>query len=243
MQAATLRAVLAAPLPLLLIEDDAKLAHYTQAFLAQSGLPTEVARDGESALAALERRRFALILLDLTLPGIDGLDLARAIRARCQTPIIMVTARAEDDDKIIGLELGADDYLTKPFNPRELLARARALLRRTHAAPECLRVGALTLRPASREALRAGQPLALTSQEFDLLLCLARNAGRVSSREVLLEQLKGSAADTVFDRSIDVIVSRLRQKLGDDPRRPCFIKTVRSAGYLLSLEEEDHGSR
>ncbi len=171
------------------------------------------------------------------LPGMDGLTLARKIRERWNTPIIMVTARGDDADKIVGLELGADDYLAKPFNPRELLARIRAVLRRAEPADvPRFQSGGLVIDFSAREVTVDGQRQTLTAHEYELLCALARNCGRVLTRDQLLDEMKGDHADDAFDRSIDVHVSRLRQKIEPDPRHPRYVKTVRGAGYLLARE-------
>ena len=222
----------------LLIEDDRKLAALLVEFLEQNGVSTTLAADGSQALNALAVNRFDILLVDIMLPGMDGLTLTKKIRERWSTPVIMVTARDEDTDKIVGLELGADDYLAKPFNPRELLARIRAVLRRAQGPAEEGRFtsGGLVIDFGAREVLVEGRRQALTTHEFELLSALARNAGRVLSRERLLDLVKGAAADDAFDRSIDVHVSRLRQKIEPDPRHPRYVKTVRGAGYLLPRE-------
>jgi len=222
----------------LLIEDDRKLAALLVEFLEQNDVSTTLAADGPQALGALSSDRFDILLVDIMLPGMDGLTLTKKIRERWSTPVIMVTARDEDTDKIVGLELGADDYLAKPFNPRELLARIRAVLRRAQGPSEEGRFssGGLTIDFGAREVLVDGKRQALTTHEFELLCALARNAGRVLSRERLLDLVKGAAADDAFDRSIDVHVSRLRQKIEPDPRHPRYVKTVRGAGYLLPRE-------
>jgi DNA-binding response OmpR family regulator len=224
----------------LLVEDDRKLATLVAEFLQQNGVEATVAPDGGQALQYLSARQFDIILLDVMLPGMDGLTLARRVRERFATPIIMVTARGDDADKIVGLELGADDYLAKPFNPRELLARIRAVLRRAQTAeapPEGkFSSGGLVIDFAAREVFVDGARQNLTAHEFELLSALARNAGRVLSREQLLDLIKPGAADEAFDRSVDVHVSRLRQKIEPDPRHPRYVKTVRGAGYLLPKE-------
>ena len=227
----------------LLVEDDRKLAALVAEFLGQNGVEAAVAPDAGHALAQLAARKFDIILLDLMLPGMDGLTLARRIRERSATPIIMVTARGDDADKIVGLELGADDYLAKPFNPRELLARIRAVLRRAQPPDSEGRFasGGLVIDFAAREVLVDGARQNLTAHEFELLGALARNAGRVLSREQLLDLIKGGAADEAFDRSVDVHVSRLRQKIEPDPRHPRYVKTVRGAGYLLPREDPSLG--
>ena len=222
----------------LLIEDDRRLATLLVEFLEQNGVSTTLAIDGAQALNALASDRFDILLVDIMLPGMDGLTLTRKIRERWSMPVIMVTARDEDTDKIVGLELGADDYLAKPFNPRELLARIRAVLRRAQGVVEegHFTSGGLTIDFGAREVTVDGKRQALTTHEFELLCALAKNAGRVLSRERLLDLVKGAAADDAFDRSIDVHVSRLRQKIEPDPRHPRYVKTVRGAGYLLPRE-------
>jgi DNA-binding response OmpR family regulator len=225
----------------LLIEDDARLAALVREYLAGQEIDVSVAGDGERGLQALKREAFDVVLLDLMLPGLDGLEVCRRIRARpewARLPLIMLTARGDDVDRVVGLELGADDYLPKPFNPRELLARIRALLRRAAPAPaggERLRLGELEIDFGAREVAVRGARQSLTHYEFELLACLARAAGRVLSREQLLDALRGEELDA-FDRSIDVHVSRLRAKLERDPREPRYIKTVRGVGYMLVRE-------
>jgi DNA-binding response OmpR family regulator len=221
----------------LLIEDDRKLSSLLVEFLGKHGVETVPATDGAMALQALGASRFDILLVDLMLPGMDGLTLTRRIRERWNTPLIMVTARGDDADKIVGLELGADDYLAKPFNPRELLARVRAVLRRGGPdSPARFQSGGLDIDFAAREVQVDGKRQTLTAHEYELLCALARNAGRVLTRDQLLEQMKGEQADEAFDRSIDVHVSRLRQKIEPDPRHPRYVKTVRGAGYLLARE-------
>ena len=221
----------------LLIEDDRKLAALVVEFLGQHAVEAVHVEDSTQALQQLAAGRFDILLVDLMLPGMDGLTLTRRIRERWTTPIIMVTARGDDADKIVGLELGADDYLAKPFNPRELLARIRAVLRRSEPVEQGRFVsGGLIIDYASREVQAQGVRQSLTAHEYELLCALARNAGRVLTRDQLLEQMKGENADDAFDRSIDVHVSRLRQKIELDPRHPRYVKTVRGAGYLLTRE-------
>ncbi len=221
----------------LLVEDDARLAALTREYLEGHGVVVEVAGDGKAGLRAAVERRFDVVLLDLMLPEKDGLTLCRELRGRSDVPVLVLTARGEEADRVIGLEMGADDYLSKPFSPRELLARIRALVRRARGqagpAVRTVRVGELTVDPAARRATLGGKDLGLTSYEFDLLRALAERAGRVLSREQLMELARGSAEEA-FDRSIDVHVSHLRQKLGDDPKRPRLLKTVRGAGYVLA---------
>jgi len=229
------------PLHVLLVEDDAKLARLTRDYLEQQGLVVTRVADGNAAIREGGRSEFDVIVLDLMLPGRDGFEVCREIRQISFVPIIAVTARIEVADRVLGLELGADDYMTKPFSARELLARIHAVTRRAQgkAGPEPreIRVGRLVLDTASHEAALDGKPLVLTSYEFALLRVFADHAGRVLSRERLLELAKGNAAEA-FDRSIDVRVSRLRQKLGDDSRHPVLLKTIRGSGYLLTTGEE-----
>jgi two-component system, OmpR family, response regulator len=224
----------------LLVDDDARLGELVSEYLGRHEIDVTVARDGERGLAAVRAGRFDAVLLDVMLPGADGFELCRRLRATpglAGLPVLMLTARGEDVDKIVGLELGADDYLAKPFNPRELLARLRALLRRA-AAPALpgrprLRVDDLEIDFDTREVVVGGRRVALTYYEFELLALLARSAGRVLSRDQLLDALKGEAYES-FDRSIDVHVSKLRAKLEPDPKAPRYIKTVRGVGYVLA---------
>jgi len=221
----------------LLIDDDARLVEMLGDYLRSRGYLVDVSGDGESGLLAQGRADYNAIILDVMLPGIDGLEVCRRVRARSQVPILMLTARGDDMDRIIGLEIGADDYLPKPFNPRELLARLAAILRRsrgTAGEPEAiLRFGPLHIDRAAREVRVRGQRRELTGRQFELLLLLAERAGRVQSREQLMDALKGEAWDSV-DRSIDVHISRIRQLIEDDARHPRFVQTVRGAGYVLT---------
>jgi DNA-binding response OmpR family regulator len=233
--------VTSTPLLVLLVEDDLRLASLTREYLEGHGIAVTHASDGRRGQDEALSGRYDAVLLDLMLPGKDGLDVCREIRARSDVPVIFLTARGEEADRVMGLELGADDYLAKPFSPRELLARIRAVVRRAkgRAGPprDTVRVGGLVVDPAARRVTLDGEEIVLTGYEFALLHALARRAGRVLAREQLMELAKGSAEES-FDRSVDVHVSRLRQKLGDDPRRPRIIKTVRGAGYLLAGESD-----
>ncbi len=224
---------------LLLIDDDAKLARLLTEYLGNQGFSVAHASDGSRGLAMLQGGGYDAVLLDLMLPGLDGLSVCRKIRESGQNlPIVMLTARGEEADRVVGLELGADDYLPKPFSPRELLARLRAVLRRAHPAREGdapLRRGTLALDPRTREVTLGNQPVRLTTYEFELLRLLMLEAGHVLSSDRILDRLKGEEFES-FDRSIDVHISRLRQKLGDSPRQPRLIKTIRGVGYLLAAE-------
>jgi DNA-binding response OmpR family regulator len=219
------------------VEDDDRLGRLTAQYLATHAVDVHLVPRGDLAVAEVLRVRPDVVLLDLMLPGSDGIDVCRALRTRIDVPIIMVTARTEEADRVLGLEGGADDYVTKPFSSRELLARIRAQSRRARGkagpAPQRVEVGDIVVDAARMTATLAGEPLSLTTFEFALLRVLAERAGRVLSREQLLELLHGSA-DEAFDRSIDVHVSRLRQKLGDDSRSPRRLKTVRGVGYVLT---------
>jgi DNA-binding response OmpR family regulator len=224
---------------ILLVEDDPRIAQMTAEFLARYQVVVTLASDGKDALRRAQQTRFDAIVLDLMLPGMSGLDVCGAIRVRSDVPIIMVTALAEESDRVIGIERGADDYVTKPFSARELLARIRAVVRRARGQlrplNQVVSVGRLRLDPSSLSASLAGRDLALTSYEFSLLYALAERAGQVLSREQLLDLASGGAEEA-FDRSIDVRIWKLRQKLGDDARKPRLLKTVRGAGYVLTNE-------
>jgi DNA-binding response OmpR family regulator len=227
---------------LLMIDDDEKLVSLVREYLAPHGFDVQAAHDGPAGLAALRSSEPALVILDLMLPGLDGLEVCRRIRQRGRLPVLMLTARGDEADRIVGLEMGADDYLPKPFSPRELLARIRAILRRAEseadtARLECVEAGNLVLDPGSRTATLAGVELDLTTGEFDLLYALASNAGRVLTRDQLMQRLHG-VDSSAFDRSIDVQVSRIRQKIERDPRRPALLKTVRGVGYQFARAKE-----
>lgn len=223
----------------LLVEDDTRLAQFTAEFLEQNGVSVTLAHDGEAGLRLLRSKAFDVVILDLMLPRRDGFSVCREIRVASAVPILVVSARTDEPDRVVGLELGADDYLGKPFSARELLARVRALVRRARGQlgppSHVLRAGPLELHPAAMQALYAGRPVELTSYEFTILRVLAERRGRVLSREQILELAKGSA-DDAFDRSIDVRISKIRQKLAEDPRRPSILRTVRGVGYVLACE-------
>ena len=226
----------------LLVEDDERLARFTAEFLQRHGVAVTWVPNGEAALRAARTTSFDVVVLDLMLPGRDGLSVCRELRARSAVPIVMVTARTHEQDRILGLELGADDYVGKPFSPRELLARVRALVRRARGqlGPEAgvLRAGALELRPGSLAASYGGAPLDLTTYEFTILRVLAEHRGRALTREQILELARGTC-DDAFDRSIDVRISRIRQKLGEAPGSPSLIRTVRGVGYMLARDDAE----
>lgn len=219
------------------IDDDARFAALVGSYLGQHDIQVVHAEDGGRGLAVLDGTIDA-VLLDVMMPGLDGLEVVRRIRAKGNVPVLMLTARGDETDRVVGLELGADDYLAKPFSPRELLARLRAVLRR--ARPDTMQaqlvVGDIAIEVAAREARLGGQRLELTGIEFDLLVTLARRAGRVISREALLAQA-GRDDVAVDERAVDVHISHLRRKLGDDARAPRRIRTVRGVGYVLTRDE------
>ncbi len=221
----------------LVIDDDHKLGRLIRDYLEPMGYAVSLAATGPEGLEQARAEPFDAILLDVMLPGLDGFDVLRELRRTHDMPVLMLTARGEEADRIVGLEMGADDYLPKTFSSRELLARLRAVMRRgvRRAAEEPateIVLGPLRLDLATRVVVLADRPLALTPVEFDLLAALARTPGRIRTREQLLEEIRDRDFD-VYDRSVDVHISALRRKLGDDPREPRFIQTVRSAGYLL----------
>ena len=231
------------PAHILVVDDDHEIRTLLAEYLEKNALRVSVARDGKEMYRVLDRVRVDLVVLDILLPGDDGLTLCRALRASSQLPIIMLTARGDDVDRILGLELGADDYLPKPFKPRELLARITAVLRRTtHVLREplpgdvrCYRFAGWRLDTTARSLTdQGGNTVALSGAEFRLLAVLLAHAGQVLSRLQLMELLRGRDLDP-FDRSIDQRVSRLRQILGDDARSPLIIKTVYGEGYVIGV--------
>jgi two-component system response regulator CpxR len=231
---------------ILIIDDDVELCSLVTEYLAAEGFRVECAHDGESGLHIAQEGSFLLIVLDVMLPGISGFDVLRRLRTKSRLPVLLLTARGEDVDRIVGLELGADDYLPKPFNPRELVARIRAILRRTDPddlantqapPPEILHVGDVELDPATRSVRQSGRAVELTSVEFSLLEALLREAGRVVTREQLVSGVL-SRKFSPFDRSIDMHVSKVRKKLGDGNGEEARIKTVRGVGYIYARPRE-----
>jgi len=223
----------------LIIEDDERLAELTRDYLESNGFKVTIEGEGSRGVEQILALQPDLVILDLMLPGEDGLSICRRVRPDYAGPILMLTARTDDMDQVLGLEMGADDYVPKPVQPRVLLARMRALLRRAEIADQSgdsrLSFGNLEVDSATREAWLEGERIDLTSAEFDLLWLLASNAGRVLTREEIFNNLRGIKYDGQ-DRSIDVRVSRIRPKIGDDPNHPHRIKTVRSKGYLFVKE-------
>jgi DNA-binding response OmpR family regulator len=221
----------------LLVEDDTRLGAFTADYLTQHGLEVTHELDGVTGFAEVQRRQYDAVVLDLMLPGRDGLSVCRAIREKSDVPVLLVTARTEEADRVLGLESGADDYVPKPYSPRELLARIRAVVRRDRGELKPQErewtVGRLTISPSRRSATLDHQPLPLTSAEFDLLVVFMKHPGRVLSREQLLRLARGTDSET-FDRAIDVQVSRLRHKLGADAPESSPIRTVRGVGYMLA---------
>jgi DNA-binding response OmpR family regulator len=231
-----------APIKVLLVEDDERLAGLTRRYLEGSGFTVAWLTSGLRAIEDTGRNAYDVILLDLLLPGRDGIDVCRELRTRLGVPIIMVTARREEADRVLGFDAGADDYVTKPFSSRELVSRIRAVVRRARGMvgprAHLLHVGPIMIDPTAMRVTVAGNEVSLTGYEFALLRVLAERAGRVLSREQLLDLARGGAEEA-FERSVDVQISKLRQKLGDDARQPRFLKTIRGAGYMLALREDD----
>ena len=218
---------------ILVVDDEARIAKLVRDYLERAGFGVLAARDGETALMLARREQPDLIILDLMLPGVDGLDVCRRLRQESGVPIIMLTARVEEADRVVGLELGADDYVTKPFSPRELVARVRATLRRAQGQvgpATVLRAGDVELDTAALTVTVAGEPVDLTATEFHLLATLARQPGRIFSREQLLEAVHGVAFEG-YDRSIDSHVKNIRRKIEADPHQPRYIQTVYGVGY------------
>jgi len=239
---------------ILLIDDDEKLCRLIREYLEPMGFSVTATHRGGEGLHLAEEEVFDAVLLDVMLPEIDGFEVLRQLRARSRVPVLMFTARGDETDRIVGLEMGADDYLPKTFSSRELLARLRAVIRRSKimsaapveaAAPalvgNCLKGRDLCLDPASRDLFQGGREVLLTAVEFDLLQVLMENKGRILSRDRLLDAVSGRDY-TVFDRSIDVHISSLRRKLGDPPKAPRYIKTVRSSGYMFIKENGGGGA-
>jgi DNA-binding response OmpR family regulator len=218
----------------LIIDDDERLNALLEDYLGRFGFSVRAETHPEAGLRALRSDPPDLLVLDVMLPDIDGLTVCRKVRESSRLPIVMLTARGDVADRIVGLELGADDYLPKPFEPRELVARMQAVLRRgARDEDDVITVGPLEVDRTRRSVSLQGAPIALTTAEFELLALLARNRGRVLSRDRIMDALRGVDWEA-FDRSIDILVSRLRQKLGDDARHPTFIHTIRGVGYSVS---------
>jgi two-component system response regulator CpxR len=236
---------------ILVIDDDVELCSLVAEYLGPEGFQIEAVYDGNRGLDRALSGEHLLVVLDVMLPGVNGFDVLRRIRNTSRIPVLLLTARGEDVDRIVGLEIGADDYLPKPFNPRELVARIRAILRRTQAGdknaageaqiPEVVRVGDIELDPATRIVLQNGKPVELTSVEFNLLHVLLREAGRVVTREHLVDEVL-SRKFSPFDRSIDMHVSKVRKKLGDSDIGTDHIKTVRGVGYIFAHPREHAAS-
>lgn len=224
------------PVIVVYVEDDERLGRLTAQYLTSHGLTVHLVPRGDLALGEVLKQHPDIILLDIMLPGLNGMEVCKQLRMRVNTPILMLTARGEEYDRVSGLEGGADDYITKPFSSRELLARIRAHVRRARApkpaVTERLLVGSLSIDQAAMNVTLHGETVSLTTNEFFLLRALAERAGQVLTRDQLMQLTRGSAEE-VFDRSIDVHIFRLRQKIEKDPRRPQLLKTVRGVGYLL----------
>lgn len=227
----------------LLVDDDIRLGQLLERLLKPEGLQVELVTDGLQGVRRATGEVFDMVILDVMLPGIDGFEVLRRIRAISQVPVLMLTAKGTDDDRIVGLELGADDYLPKPFNPRELVARIKAVLRRTDttgasaARPKTLLCAGIEMDPARREVKVNDDGVHLTTTEFDLLHCFMKHPGQVLSRDALMDMLRG-VGYAAYDRSIDVHVKNLRAKIEEDPRNPRRIKTVWGTGYLLAADAQ-----
>ncbi len=224
---------------ILVVDDEPKIVKQARDYLESSGYRVVSAGDGKTALATARHNRPDLIVLDLNLPEMDGLDVCRALRRESDVPIIMLTARVDETDRLIGLELGADDYITKPFSPRELVARVRAVLRRVSGGvrqPGLVRVGDLEIDLYGHRATRDGEPIDLTRTEFNLLATLAQHPGQTFTRAQLLDRLHGVAYDG-YDRSIDAHIKNLRRKLEPDPVEPRYVLTVYGVGYKFTDED------
>jgi DNA-binding response OmpR family regulator len=231
---------------ILVIDDDAELSGLVTEYLGPEGFQVEAVGDGLRGLERALAGEHLLVVLDVMLPGLNGLDVLRRLRASSRIPVLLLTARGEDVDRIVGLEIGADDYLPKPFNPRELVARIRAVLRRTkgpagESVPALIKVGGIELDPATRTVVHHGKPVELTSVEFNLLHVLLSEAGRVVTREHLVDAVLGRKFSP-FDRSIDMHVSKVRKKLGDSDSTTDYIKTVRGVGYIFARPRNHAGS-
>jgi len=224
---------------ILLVEDDARLATMVAEYLGEAGFRTTRAASGAAAMQLAASESFDAMILDLMLPDADGLDICRTVRAKSDLPVLMLTARGDPLDRVVGLEIGADDYLPKPFEPRELLARLRAILRRRGGPgqSQVLHFGRLEIDKGARDVRLDGQRRTLTGHQFALLVALAERAGRVLSREALMDLTKGEAIED-FDRSIDVHISRLRAAIEDDPKHPRRILTLRGAGYVFARDQD-----
>ena len=223
----------------LVVEDDRRLAEMVSEYLGEAGFSVSVAGDGRTGLARLAAEPYDALVLDLMLPDVDGLEVCRQLRAFSDVPVLMLTARGDAMDRVVGLEIGADDYLPKPFEPRELLARLRAILRRRDRtrSSNVLRFGRLEIDRDARGVRVDGAERALTGHQFALLVALAERAGRVLSRDTLMDLVKGQELEA-FDRSIDVHVSRIRAAIEDDPKRPRRLLTVRGAGYVFARQQD-----
>jgi len=228
-----------APPRILLVEDDRRLAEMVSEYLGEAGFSVSVAGDGRTGLARLAAEPCDALVLDLMLPDMDGLEVCRQLRAFSDVPVLMLTARGDAMDRVVGLEIGADDYLPKPFEPRELLARLRAILRRWDRtrSSNVLRFGRLEIDRDARGVRVDGAERALTGHQFALLVALAERAGRVLSRDTLMDLVRGEELEA-FDRSIDVHVSRIRAAIEDDPKRPRRLLTVRGAGYVFARQQD-----
>ncbi|MGE5221676.1 MAG: response regulator [Omnitrophica WOR_2 bacterium] len=227
------------PKKILIVDDEPQIVHVVKAYLEKAGYQAVTARDGPTAISTFRHEKPDLLILDLNLPGMDGLDVCRAIRRESDVPILMLTARVEEADRLIGLELGADDYVVKPFSPREVVARVRTILRRastTPASADVIQVGDLRVDLEQHQVELGGRIIELTPTEFDILVTLARQPKRVLSRLQIMEQAQGSAFEG-YERTIDAHIKNIRLKLEPNPKKPAYIHTVFGVGYKLDVEE------
>ena len=225
---------------ILVVDDEAKIVKVLKAYLEQSGFQVLTAADGKAALAIFQRDKPDFMILDLNLPGMDGLDVCRTVRRQSNIPILMLTARVEETDKLIGLELGADDYVVKPFSPREVVARVRTIFRRSEgepAQPEIIRVGDLQIDLEQHMVVVANRQVELTPTEFDILVVLARQPKRVFTRLQIMEQAQGNAFEG-YERTIDAHIKNIRLKLEPNPKKPTFIQTVFGVGYKIDVNAD-----
>jgi len=223
----------------LIIEDDLEQSKMLAEYLSSANMSVQCSHDGATGIANLKKSNFGIVVLDIGLPDMDGFEVCRNIRTFSSIPVLILTARGDEMDRIIGLEIGADDYLAKPFNPRELLARIKAILRRgsQHTPATPARFGRLEINELARAAYMDGHVIHLTAYQFDLLLTLSKHAGRVLSRDQMMDAMKGHDMDA-FDRSIDVHISRIRSQIEDDAKKPKRILTIRGTGYVFAKEQD-----
>ncbi len=222
---------------ILIVDDEESIRRLVDVYLKKAGFITIEARDGREALKKIEKDLPDLIILDLMLPYVDGETIAREIRKKSNIPIIMLTAKAEEDQRVEGLEMGADDYVVKPFSPRELVARVKALLKRSYPEERVIKIRGLEILPKEMRVLKNGKDVGLTSREFRVVFALAKHMGTVLSREEIMNDIYTEYDEVVFDRTVDAYIKNIRKKLDDDPRKPKYIESVYGAGYRMIKDE------